>query len=106
MTNQPRYDKIIPVCLSGFNTMKPLTRDILTTLIVKLSLLFILWLVCFKNVIKPTASTKQWLLGPSLSAISYNSLNNKDHRSLKKLTTLNFNAHKLQFVEVLYDSWK
>ncbi|USQ13438.1 hypothetical protein J2N86_12205 [Legionella lytica] len=43
--------------------IKPLTRDILLTLIVKFSLLFVLWAVCFKNVEKPNKNTEQWLLG-------------------------------------------
>lgn len=46
--------------------MKPLTRDILITLLVKFSLLFTLWLVCFKDVQKPPKDTKLWLLGSSL----------------------------------------
>lgn len=43
--------------------LKPLTRDIVLTLIVKLTLLFILWAVCFKNAEKPNKNTEQWLLG-------------------------------------------
>lgn len=46
--------------------MKSLTRDILITLIVKFSLLITLWLVCFKDVEKPTKNTQQWLLGSGL----------------------------------------
>ncbi|CAM4492251.1 MAG: hypothetical protein LEGION0403_FIIPPAGN_01684 [Legionella sp.] len=45
--------------------IKPLTRDILLTLTVKLSMLFVLWAVCFKNVEKPNKNTEQWLLGSS-----------------------------------------
>lgn len=43
--------------------IKPLTRDILLTLIVKFLLLFLLWFVCFKHVEKPNAKNGQWLLG-------------------------------------------
>lgn len=43
--------------------IKPLTRDILLTLIIKFSLLFILWAVCFKHVEKPHRTTEQWLFG-------------------------------------------
>jgi hypothetical protein len=52
--------------------IKPLTRDILLTLIVKFSLLFLLWFVCFKNVEKPNKNTAQWLLG----SIKHNTKNN------------------------------
>lgn len=43
--------------------LKPLTRDILVTLIIKFSLLILLWIICFKNVEKPHQSNEQWLLG-------------------------------------------
>lgn len=43
--------------------MRSLSRDIKITLIIKFSLLFILWLICFKDVAKPKISTQQWLLG-------------------------------------------
>ncbi|KTC90730.1 hypothetical protein OQJ18_00205 [Fluoribacter dumoffii] len=43
--------------------LKPLTRDILITLVIKISLLILLWFVCFKNVEKPHQSNEQWLLG-------------------------------------------
>ncbi|HHF7345034.1 TPA: cytochrome oxidase putative small subunit CydP [Legionella feeleii] len=46
--------------------MKPLTRDILLTLLVKLLLLIALWWVCFKDVEKSSKNTQQWLLGTSL----------------------------------------
>lgn len=45
--------------------MKPLTRDILVTLVVKFMLLITLWWVCFKDVEKPSKDTRQWLLGSS-----------------------------------------
>jgi hypothetical protein len=43
--------------------MKPLTRDILLTLSVKLLLLIALWWVCFKDIEKSSKNTQQWLLG-------------------------------------------
>lgn len=43
--------------------IKPLTRDILVTLIIKFSLLILLWITCFKNVEKTHQSNEQWLLG-------------------------------------------
>lgn len=48
--------------------MKPLTRDISVTLIIKLTLLFALWFVCFKSVHRQTQSTRDWLLGPTASS--------------------------------------
>lgn len=45
--------------------MKPLTRDISITLIVKLLLLITLWWVCFKDAEKPTKDPQRWLLGSS-----------------------------------------
>lgn len=45
-----------------------LARDILLTLIVKFSLLFVLWYVCVKGVEKPPADLHQWLLGVSSSS--------------------------------------
>lgn len=43
--------------------MKPLTRDILFTLVAKFSLLIILWVVCFKSAEKPEKDVHQWLFG-------------------------------------------
>jgi len=43
--------------------IKPLTRDIVLTLIFKFFLLFLLWMICFKNVEKSHKNTEQWLLG-------------------------------------------
>ncbi|MGC1182457.1 cytochrome oxidase putative small subunit CydP [Legionella sp.] len=43
--------------------IKPLTRDILLTLIIKFSLLFLLWSVCFKNIEKSNKNIEQQLLG-------------------------------------------
>ncbi len=43
--------------------IKPLTRDILITLIIKFTLLILLWIICFKNVEKPHLSNEQWMLG-------------------------------------------
>ncbi|MDI9818119.1 MULTISPECIES: cytochrome oxidase putative small subunit CydP [unclassified Legionella] len=48
--------------------MKPLTRDILLTLLVKLILLVALWFVCFKDIQRPSNTTKEWLLGSGLSS--------------------------------------
>ena len=45
--------------------MKPITRDIITTLIIKFTLLISLWIVCFKNVDKSQLDTNHWLLSPS-----------------------------------------
>ncbi|VEG90504.1 cytochrome oxidase putative small subunit CydP [Legionella spiritensis] len=43
--------------------MKPITRDIVWTLFIKLTLLTALWFICFKTVEKPETTTAQWLLG-------------------------------------------
>ncbi len=48
--------------------MRSLARDIQLTLIIKFSLLIILWLVCFKHVEKPSMNRSQWLLGPTVHA--------------------------------------
>ncbi|WP_342447550.1 cytochrome oxidase putative small subunit CydP [Legionella israelensis] len=56
--------------------MRPLTRDILVTLIIKLSLLIALWFVCFKNVEKPSKDVRQWLLGTDLST----HISSNDHK--------------------------
>jgi len=50
--------------------MKPLTRDIVITLTVKLMLLFALWWVCFKHVEKPSRDPHQWLIGAGSPQIS------------------------------------
>ena len=44
--------------------MRSLARDIKLTLLIKFSLLIILWFVCFKGVEKPSMSTQRLLLGP------------------------------------------
>ncbi|WP_165482428.1 cytochrome oxidase putative small subunit CydP [Legionella parisiensis] len=49
--------------------IKPLTRDILITLIIKFSLLILLWLICFKDVRRSHQSNEQWLLGTSQQKI-------------------------------------
>ncbi|MDX1836170.1 cytochrome oxidase putative small subunit CydP [Legionella taurinensis] len=46
--------------------MKPLTRDISITLLVKFILLVLLWWVCFRPVEKPVMDARQWLLGASV----------------------------------------
>ncbi len=43
--------------------MKILTRDISLTLIIKLTLLFALWFVCFKGNHKPITDSHQWFFG-------------------------------------------
>ncbi|KTD63602.1 hypothetical protein Lsan_1035 [Legionella santicrucis] len=43
--------------------LKPLARDIIVTLVIKLILLISLWIICFKNVEKSHLSNEQWLLG-------------------------------------------
>lgn len=43
--------------------IKPLARDIIMTLIIKIILLISLWIICFKNVEKTHKSNEQWLLG-------------------------------------------
>ncbi len=50
--------------------MKSLSRDVVLTLIIKLSLLFILWFVCFKGVEKPSKNAQQWLLGGAVTSES------------------------------------
>lgn len=47
--------------------MKPLTRDITVTLLIKFTLLILLWIVCFKHIEKPVKNTEQWLLGTNLT---------------------------------------
>ncbi len=54
--------------------MKSLARDIRFTLIIKFSLLTILWLICFKGMKKTTIDTQQWMLGSSLHAVVSNQL--------------------------------
>lgn len=48
--------------------MKNLSRDIVITLIVKFTLLTILWWVCFRHVEKPHYDQQQWLFGSTYSA--------------------------------------
>ena len=43
--------------------MRSFARDIQITLLIKLTLLFILWFICFKNTKKPSIDTEQWMLG-------------------------------------------
>ena len=40
-------------------------RDITITLIIKFSLLFLLWYLCFNGVQKSTVTPAEWLLGPA-----------------------------------------
>ena len=48
--------------------MRSLARDIRITLLIKFTLLIILWLLCFKGVEKPSINTHEWLLGDRLHA--------------------------------------
>lgn len=48
--------------------MRSLARDIRITLLIKFSLLIILWIICFKGVEKPSMNTQEWLLGTELNA--------------------------------------
>jgi hypothetical protein len=43
--------------------MQYLARDIKLTLLIKFTLLLILWWVCFKPAEKPVINTQLWLLG-------------------------------------------
>ncbi|KTD04198.1 hypothetical protein Lgee_0228 [Legionella geestiana] len=43
--------------------MKPITRDILLTLLFKFTLLFVLWWVCFHDVERGHLTQTEWLLG-------------------------------------------
>ncbi len=43
--------------------MRSLARDIKITLLIKFSLLTLLWFFCFKDTAKPIISTQQWMLG-------------------------------------------
>lgn len=55
---------------SEYSSMKPLTRDISLTLIVKLLLLFLLWWFCVRSM-HPTLEKKEnWLLGSKKQAVS------------------------------------
>lgn len=49
--------------------MKPITRDIVVTLFVKLTLLFALWWVCFKDVHKPNITAVEWIMGDKSHSI-------------------------------------
>jgi len=45
--------------------MKSLANDIRLTLIIKITLIFLLWFVCFKDAKKPVINPQQWFLGHS-----------------------------------------
>ena len=45
------------------NTMKPFTRDITITLMIKMILLVLLWWVCVKGMRPVLSSGQEWLLG-------------------------------------------
>ncbi len=48
--------------------MRSFARDIQITLLIKLTLLFILWFICFKNTKKPSIDSEQWMLGKNTVA--------------------------------------
>ena len=50
--------------------MKPLTRDISLTLIIKLFLLFLLWWFCVRTMHPVLEKGPAWLLGSNKSAVS------------------------------------
>jgi len=50
--------------------MKPLTRDISLTLIVKLLLLFLLWWFCVRTMHPTLEKSDAWLLGTKKPAVS------------------------------------
>jgi hypothetical protein len=43
--------------------MKPITRDIVITLTVKLGLLFLLWYFCVRDMHPELSSSQEWFLG-------------------------------------------
>lgn len=50
--------------------MKRLTRDIQMTLIIKFTLLIVLWVFCFKGAEKNKVSMQQWLYGSGTSTLN------------------------------------
>ena len=54
--------------------MRSLAGDIRVTLLIKFTLLIILWLICFKGVEKPSMNTKEWLLGGHANARNSNTV--------------------------------
>lgn len=62
--------------------IKPLTRDILITLVVKFSLLILLWIICFKDVERSHQSNEQWLLGTSQQKNIFFLMKNELRKSL------------------------
>lgn len=47
--------------------MRSLARDIQFTLLIKFLLLIILWVVCFRNVQKPSTDVQQWMFSQKVS---------------------------------------
>lgn len=47
--------------------MKPITKDVLVTLSIKLLLLFCLWFLCFKPYKHHHVDMKQWLMGAQIN---------------------------------------
>ncbi len=65
--------------------MKPLTRDIQFTLIIKFALLIVLWVICFKGAERNTTSMQQWLYGSSVKSAGTDSITSiKQFDSIKK----------------------
>lgn len=56
--------------------MKPLTRDISLTLLIKLLLLFLLWWFCVKGKHFVLSNPTEWLLGNSEQPVQSQTLSN------------------------------
>lgn len=53
--------------------MKPITRDISVTLVIKIILLFLLWWFCVRGIHPVRSTSQEWLLGQAQpSALSFN----------------------------------
>ncbi|WP_392538625.1 cytochrome oxidase putative small subunit CydP [Legionella sp. 227] len=50
--------------------IKPITRDISLTLVIKLLLLFVLWWVCIRTIHPRLEESDMWLLGPQEQTLS------------------------------------
>lgn len=48
--------------------MKPITRDITITLVIKMILLFVLWWVCIKTIHPVIESRSNWMFGATQSS--------------------------------------
>jgi hypothetical protein len=63
--------------------MRYLARDIKLTLLIKFTMLLILWWVCFKHPEKPVINTQQWLLGAVAQPNATDTVNKVDRSSPK-----------------------